>query len=61
MTVAEFQQKAYGIDKFQIFYKGTWHKATIDFDNYIITEFSFDTDNNYRIICTLDVVEPQKK
>lgn len=61
MTVKEFKEKAYGIDKFQIFYKGQWHRATIQFDNYIITEFNFETDNNYRVICALDIIEPQKK
>lgn len=60
MTVAEFKKQAYGIDRFIIFYMGTYHKATIYFDNYIITEFNFETDCYYRVICTLDVIEPQK-
>ena len=42
MTVAEFKKQAYGIDRFIIFCMGTYHKATINFDNYIITEFNFE-------------------
>ena len=60
MTVQEFRKKSFGINRFIIFYNGKFYKPIIDFDNYIITEFNFETDCYYRVICTLDVVEPQK-
>ena len=60
MTVKEFKAKAYGIVEILFYHKGNCYVDHGQFDNYIIIEFAFETDSNENVICTLDVVEPQK-
>lgn len=60
MTVAEFKKKSYGIYDILIYHKGDCYVDHGQFDNYIITEFTFEVGYAENITCTLDVVEPQE-
>lgn len=60
MTFTEFKEMTYGVDCYQIYYKGKWIVGldTLDskYMNMTITEFDFDADDYGRIICTVDLI-----
>lgn len=59
MTFREFREMTYGVDIWQVFYKGKWIVGTDVLDSkymeMTITEFGFDADDNGRITCTVDL------
>lgn len=58
MTVKEFKNIAKNIYEYDFFHKGNFYiDMNNRFDDYIITEITFNIDRYERIICTLDVIE----
>lgn len=61
MTFQEFKEMTYGVDIWQIFFKGKWIVGTDTLDSkystMTITEFDFDADDYGRITCTVDLKE----
>ena len=60
MTFTEFKEMTYGVDRYQIYYKGKWIVGldTLDskYMSMTITEFDFDADDYGRITCTVDLI-----
>ena len=59
MTFKTFRELTSGVSKYQLFVNGEWvvGKEIFEYDDYLITEFYFVSDDNGRITCTLDVQE----
>ena len=59
ITVKEFRKRTRGVSKYDLFYNGEWitGREISKYDNYLITDFYFDSEYNGNIICTLDIIE----
>lgn len=59
MTFQEFRGMTCGVDIWQIYLDGEWVVGLDVLDgkyyNMTITEFDFTTDDNGRVICTVDL------
>ena len=63
MTFKEFREITSGVHTYQLFFRGKWivGKEVFEYDNYLITEFDFVSDDSGTITCTLDIKEVDQK
>ena len=59
MTFKEFREMTSGVSHYQLFFRGKWivGKEIFEYDDYIITEFDFVSDDSGTITCTIDIEE----
>lgn len=63
MTFKKFREMTSGVSHYQLFFRGKWivGKEIFEYDDYIITEFDFVSDDSGTITCTIDIEEVDQK
>ena len=63
MTFKTFREITSGVSHYQLYFRDKWivGKEVFEYDNYLITEFDFVSDDSGTITCTLDIKEVDQR